>query len=396
MSITLILGPVLAGKTSHLIRGARRVMLARRKPLLLAHPCEVDEEYSITSHSNMQISAFPTKSLFDTLDIARTCDWIGIDNGHFFEDIAQFAVLLAEEGKDVVVSALNADFNQQIFPHIIELIPHCDDVQLLKTICCDCKSDAFCSQRNSSVLPNDDVLLPGTGDQHSPICYKCANKDTEVIGELTMVVGPMFAGKSTSLIDYMTDCDLRRLKHVTIKYDSDCRYFDNFHIGTHDADITLEAIPVSTLGTAHEYIVKNGIQAIGVDEGQFFPDVVEYVTTWLKMGIDIIVVGLDGTFNKDVFGTMLNLIPLCVSFTKINSICHMCHDSAPFSRRLCESDELIIIGGADKYCACCRSCYSKTLDQKQLDDLVERLSSPLVFKTPSPMDYREFSPVPVS
>ena len=41
-------------------------------------------------------------------------------------------------------------------------------------------------------------------------------------------------------------------------------------------------------------------EVIGIDEGQFFPEIVEYAGKWADEGREIFVSGLDGDFNRKV------------------------------------------------------------------------------------------------
>ena len=48
--------------------------------------------------------------------------------------------------------------------------------------------------------------------------------------------------------------------------------------------------------------------AIAIDEGQFFPDIVEMCEEMANNGKAVIVSGLDGTFERKPFGTILALV----------------------------------------------------------------------------------------
>jgi len=96
---------------------------------------------------------------------------------------------------------------------------------------------------------------------------------------------------------------------------------------------------------------------IGIDEGQFFPDVVSFCEQMANMGKVVIVAALDGTFQRKPFGSILELIPMAEDVTKLTAVCVMCQGSAAFTKRLGEEQEIELIGGEDKYIAVCRSCY---------------------------------------
>ena len=48
----------------------------------------------------------------------------------------------------------------------------------------------------------------------------------------------------------------------------------------------------------------------------------------------LIISALDGTFERKPFGQIPNLIPLCDDIVKLNAICMVCGNDAPFTHRL--------------------------------------------------------------
>ncbi len=73
---------------------------------------------------------------------------------------------------------------------------------------------------------------------------------------------------------------------------------------------------------------------IGIDEGQFYPDLIEGVEKLVRQDKIIIISALDGTFERKPFGQIPNLIPLCDDVVKLNAICMVCGNDAPFTHRL--------------------------------------------------------------
>jgi thymidine kinase len=96
---------------------------------------------------------------------------------------------------------------------------------------------------------------------------------------------------------------------------------------------------------------------IGVDEGQFFPDLVDFCESAANAGKVVIVSALDGTFQRKPFGTVCDLIPLCESVVKLNAVCMQCSHDGAFSKRITNDTATEVIGGSDMYIAACRRCY---------------------------------------
>jgi thymidine kinase len=141
---------------------------------------------------------------------------------------------------------------------------------------------------------------------------------------------------------------------VLIKYAHDDRYSAD-EAATHDR-ITMPALSCTALQDLPESKLKDA-HVIGVDEGQFFPDVVSFCEKMANRGKVVIVSALDGTFERKPFGSILNLVPLAESVIKLNSVCISCQGDASFSKRLGVEKEIEVIGGQESYIAVCRSCY---------------------------------------
>ena len=96
---------------------------------------------------------------------------------------------------------------------------------------------------------------------------------------------------------------------------------------------------------------------IGIDEGQFFPDLVEFCEAMANYGKIVIVAALDGTFQMKPFGNVLDLIAVAESVVKLNAVCMLCHRTASFTRRLGTETKVELIGGSDMYISTCRKCH---------------------------------------
>ena len=68
---------------------------------------------------------------------------------------------------------------------------------------------------------------------------------------------------------------------------------------------------------------------------------------------------MDGDSNRDNFGEIHKLIPLCDEIIKLKAYCSMCKDGTPgiFSKRISEKKDKILVGSDEDYIAVCRKCY---------------------------------------
>ncbi len=177
---------------------------------------------------------------------------------------------------------------------------------------------------------------------------------TSSCGQIQVIFGPMFSGKTTELIRRLRRYQLAKQRCLIINYAKDIRYGSD-QISTHDGQVlpALSCINLST--TQLEEAVKYDI--IGIDEGQFFPDIVTFCDTLANQGKIVIVAALDGTFQKEGFGNILNLVPLAESVIKLNAICVNCTKEAAFTKRKGLETKIEMIGGTEQYEAVCRKCF---------------------------------------
>ncbi|XP_067045316.1 thymidine kinase, cytosolic-like [Acropora muricata] len=172
-------------------------------------------------------------------------------------------------------------------------------------------------------------------------------------GQIQVIFGPMFSGKTTELLRRIKRYQVANHSCIVIKYEKDNRY-DAGGVATHDRQ-TLRASSCSVLEDIKEKAQDYSV--IGIDEGQFFPDIVQFSEEMAGLGKVIIVAALDGTFQREPFGPILKLVPLAESVVKLSAVCMHCYRDAAFTKRLGAEKKVEVIGGADKYMAVCRDCY---------------------------------------
>jgi len=172
------------------------------------------------------------------------------------------------------------------------------------------------------------------------------------MGEIQLILGPMFSGKTTELLRRMRRYQIARRKCVLIKYVGDTRYDNGPCVVTHDQE-KQEAFATKHLSD----VETDSFDVIGVDEGQFYPDLVSFCESMANRGKIVIVAGLDGSYLRRPFPTIADLIPLSESIVKLSAICMKCSESAAFTSRLTNETGSEVIGGSDKYMATCRKCF---------------------------------------
>ena len=201
---------------------------------------------------------------------------------------------------------------------------------------------------------------------------------------LNIIFGPMFAGKSTYLINTIQSLIDNRISSedknkileeiLIINHSSDKRYSNYSEICTHDN----KKMPCVSLNYLDEIFIDNSDSIdnidninngysinnidinkkkyIFIDEGQFFNDLYESVKILLlQYKKTIYIGGLDGDYKQEPFynSRMIDLIPYATTVTKLTAKCVDCNENAPFTKRLIYSGEQILVGGSDSYKPVC-------------------------------------------
>jgi thymidine kinase len=184
----------------------------------------------------------------------------------------------------------------------------------------------------------------------------------------------MFSGKTTRLIEVYKQCKFCNISVAVINHAIDNRYDDNL-LSSHDKikipciktdklmdlwtdNINLEK-SIHNIPRIDDKLKIVTSNVILINEGQFFPDLYEFVVELLKYDKQVYICGLDGDFERKKFGTILDLIPLCDKVTKLTSLCSICKNGTPgiFSMRLTNEKEQTIVG-SENYIPVCRNCYN--------------------------------------
>jgi thymidine kinase len=180
---------------------------------------------------------------------------------------------------------------------------------------------------------------------------------TEESGYLHITLGPMYSGKTTSLIHMYNRFKNAVEKIVVINYSDDKRYHDSM-LSSHDKVM----IPCTFSYTIGELITNGTLDdadIIMVNEGQFFSDIFETVIELVEnRKKHVYIVGLDGDFRRNKFGRLIDLIPYCDDVIKLKAKCASCQREGIFSHRK-TSEEAQIVIGSDIYLPLCRFCYLK-------------------------------------
>ena len=185
-------------------------------------------------------------------------------------------------------------------------------------------------------------------------------------GKIELILGPMFSGKSTRLIELMRKYVYKAKKTIMVKYYADQRYSEKSEVVTHDL-IKYDSINCKLLRNSFDTLKQYDV--IGIDEGQFFADLVEVCEELALMGKIVLIAALNGDFRMEPFPVIQRIISKSDKIKLLKAYCFNCHKDAKFSLRIVQSNETVLIGAGEAYKPACRECHVFFSKQREKGNL---------------------------
>ena len=178
---------------------------------------------------------------------------------------------------------------------------------------------------------------------------------------ITVICGPMFSGKSSMLLNYERRLNIAKKNYVTVNHSFDNRYVKE-GIATHDKVISQgkNHITSSCIDEVCDKIKKiKDIDTIIIDEAQFFNNIAQNVNSLAFGGYNVICAGLNSDYAMRPFESMNNLLAVADKIIHLQSTCVLCGCDAPFTKRITQDKDVILIGETEAYQPRCRKCMLK-------------------------------------
>jgi len=192
--LEIILGSMYSGKTSRLVEIYKQCKFCNISVVVINH--SIDTRYDdelLSTHDKIKIPCIKTDKLFDIYpydlnleeDVQHipritdkfkivTSEVILINEGQFFSDLEEFVKILLTNDKKVYVCGLDGDFERKKFGQILNLIPLCDKVTKLTSLCSICKNGVPGIFSKRITLETEQTVVGS--DNYIPVCRKCYNK----------------------------------------------------------------------------------------------------------------------------------------------------------------------------------------------------------------------------
>ncbi len=179
-------------------------------------------------------------------------------------------------------------------------------------------------------------------------------KSPERKGQIEVICGSMFSGKTEELIRRLNRAKIARQKVEIFKPSIDKRYSDS-EVVSHNEN-AIRSTPVDFAGDI--LLLSGDCDVVGIDEVQFFDqEIVSVAQNLARQGKRVILAGLDMDFEGQPFEPMPQLMAIAEYVTKVHAICMKCGDLAVFSFRLSDAKQKVMLGEKEAYEARCRKCF---------------------------------------
>ena len=132
----------------------------------------------VVTHMGVRHEAVPVSSVDELRSKASPDTQVFcIEEAQFFDSsIVDFAVEMADAGKEVVLAGLDQDFRREPFGPMPELLCAADEVIKLRAICVKCGRPASHTYRQVDGRPahrDDPIVLIGATDSYEARCRAC-------------------------------------------------------------------------------------------------------------------------------------------------------------------------------------------------------------------------------
>ena len=187
--LELFIGSMYSGKTSKLLETYKQCKFCNIPVTIINHV--IDNRYHntmVSTHDQLMAPCLQASELNDIWtdngykksgekkdlwahNAVRDSEVILINEGQFFPDLYDVVVDMLNCNKKIYICGLDGDFERKKFGQILDLIPLCDKVTKLTSLCSQCKNGTpgIFSMR----LTNETAQTVVGSDNYIPVCRKC-------------------------------------------------------------------------------------------------------------------------------------------------------------------------------------------------------------------------------
>ena len=173
-------------------------------------------------------------------------------------------------------------------------------------------------------------------------------------GKIHLFIGPMFSGKTTRLRNSIQKLKNQNLKTILVNYNNKKYIKEESQLITHDL-IREDCLSCENLTDILIQLINYDV--IGIDEGQFFSDLLEICDTLTRFGKIIFIAALSSNDQMKPYDNISNLIPFVDKIKLMKSYCFFCHKQAGFNLKIKKSKNIFIEERKENYKPVCKNCF---------------------------------------
>ena len=182
--LELALGPMFSGKSTWLSNLYNQCVYCNMNVIVVNYVGDIRyasiEESVMSTHDKRMIPCIMASTIAELEEKhgsqLNESDVILINEAQFFVDITSI-IKYVDKGKRVYACGLDGDFEKKRIGSLLDLIPHCDKVFKLNSLCGICRNgkEAIFSFRKT----NETNQIVIGSDNYIPLCRMCYNSETE-------------------------------------------------------------------------------------------------------------------------------------------------------------------------------------------------------------------------
>ena len=187
--LEVIFGPMFSGKTTALLEIYKQCIFCNIPVSIINHASDTRyHDTLVSTHDKITAPCiqssklgdvwFPNEQMepkdgyvYNSHCSLRHADVILINEGQFFTDLYDVVVDMLKHKKKIYVGGLDGDFERKKFGQILDLIPICDNVRKITSLCSLCK-DGTRGIFSMRLTSETEQTVVGS-DNYIPVCRDC-------------------------------------------------------------------------------------------------------------------------------------------------------------------------------------------------------------------------------
>ena len=182
--LELAIGPMFSGKTTWLTNLHKQCTFCNMEVMVINFAGDTRyasaEDALLSTHDRTMIPCVMCSSIEEleerhAADVAKA-EVLLINEGQFFPDIMRI-LQFVDAGKRVYICGLDGDFEKKRIGSFLDLIPHCDKVCKLTSLCSICRNGKEAIFSFRTTCETNQIVIGS--ENYIPLCRMCYKIETD-------------------------------------------------------------------------------------------------------------------------------------------------------------------------------------------------------------------------